>query len=174
MNKLLGIICLITLLICGCSANKVYNKVENNTKPNESVQPAKQISDQLKTLTFNDQIQVEEIIREYFSALEKKDYSTAWELTSSEQKKVYSKEEALKNHWGLESIKLLSMKGYMPSEKYAVDSVPPNTPTIWFTVTLDIQPTPNSAWNKGVNVPFVNVVKNSNGKWKIDGLATGP
>lgn len=173
MKKLLGIICLVVLLISGCSADKFNNQDKKVTELNESVQLASKSLEQSKTITFDDQKQVEEVIRGYFSALEKKEYSTAWELTSSEQKKEYTKEDALKNHWGLESIKLVSMKGYLPSNG-VVDAVPSNIPTIWFIATLDIQPTPDNAWNKGVSDRFVNVVKDSDGKWRIDGLATGP
>lgn len=173
MKRLLANICIIALLISGCSSNELNNQDKKSTEPNESVQPINQALDQLNTVTFDDQKQVEEVIREYFSALEKRDYSTAWELTSSKQKKEYPKEDALKNHWGVESIKLVSMKGYLPS-KGVVDAVPPNVPVIWFIVTLDIQPTPDNAWNKGINDRFVNVVKDDDGKWRIDGLATGP
>lgn len=42
-----------------------------------------------------------------------------------------------------------------------------------YIVNLDVEPSQGTAWNKGENTRFVNVVKESSGKWSIDGLATG-
>lgn len=127
-----------------------------------------------RNITLDDQKQVEQLIKEYFTDLEKKDYSSAWELTSSEQKKIYNKENAIKEHWGVETIKLISMKGYLPPQLSATGDVPPNSPTVWFSVTFDIEPSPNTGWSEGLDERFVNVVKEIDGKWRIDGLATSP
>jgi hypothetical protein len=133
--------------------------------------------------TFEDQKQVEKLIRQFFNFLENKDYAYAWELVSSEQKKTDSKENAIKYHWGLESVKFVSMKGYIPPRKFVtgdietwepISEVPPNTPTVSFVVTLEVQPDFNGAWNKGLNDRFVDVVKEADGNWRINGLATGP
>jgi len=52
--------------------------------------------------------------------------------------------------------------------------VPENTPTICFEVKLEIKPEPDTAWDKGMNWRLVNVVKEDDGRWRINGLATGP
>ena len=52
--------------------------------------------------------------------------------------------------------------------------MPPNTPIVYFCVTFDVELSPNTAWTKGCNSRYVNVIKESDGKWRIGGLATGP
>ena len=196
MKKFLSILLVIALIISFTSCNSKEISVlrtqvqdlKNASK--ESSSKIKQLEDIInvkdkeinrlnreiakRNITFDDQKQVEQLIKEYFTDLEKKDYSSAWELTSSEQKNTYTKENAIKEHWGVESIKLISMKGYFPPQLSATGDVPRNVPTVWFSVTFDIEPSPNTAWSKGLNERFVNVVKDSDGKWRIDGLATSP
>lgn len=198
LEKKLVIVFLITLILSGCnitndkknpviktelsnsrqsssqSTEQSITKIEAYQKTGSIYQTIEQLEQIKKNITVEDQEQVEQLIKAYFTALEKKDYAVAWELTSSEKKKIYSKEDALKSHWGLDSIKFISLKGYYPSKYSAVGDVPTNTPTIWFTATIEIEPSPNTAWNKGLNGRFVNVVKDIEGKWRIDGLATGP
>lgn len=136
-----------------------------------------------RDITFEDQKQVEQLITDYFKLLESKNYSTAWELLSPEQKKTYSKEDAIKSHWGIEAVKFISIKGYLPPGRIVKDGaeiwtpmseVPPNTPTVSFMVTFDMKASADTAWNDGQQTRFVNAVKDSSGKWKIDGMATGP
>jgi len=66
------------------------------------------------------------------------------------------------------------MKGYFPSKTSANGDVPPNTPTVWFSATFDVDPSPNTTWIKGMTERYVNIVKDNDGKWRINGLATGP
>lgn len=131
-------------------------------------------SSPLNNVTIDDQKQVEQLITSYFSALEKEDYIAAWELTSSNQQKNYSKTQAINEHWGLDTIKLMSMEGTLPPSLSETGEVTPNTPTILFIVKLDIKPAEGSAWEDGINDRFIMVTKDNDGKWKIDGLATGP
>jgi len=128
---------------------------------------------QPSTITFEDQRSIEHLIRTYFTAIENKDYAQAWNLTSSDAKKEYPKSEAIREHWGLNSVKLISIKRclILPSE-FTFD-VPKDTPTKCFSVSLDIKPSSNTAWNNGLNERLVDVVK-ENGEWRIKGLNTGP
>lgn len=143
---------------------KIVKNHDNNTDLS-GIQPA--------GITFDDQRQVEKLIKDYFGAIEKKDYATAWELTSQQQKNSYSKSDAINNHWGIESLKFISMKGYLPTATAVTEDVPPNTPTVWFIVTFDVKPSSNTAWGTGITSRYVDVVKDGDGKWEIDGLATG-
>ncbi len=127
---------------------------------------------QTAAITFDDQNKVEHLIRTYFKAIELKDYATAWDLTSSDAKKEYSKSQALKEHWGLKSIKLISMKRCLGLPDFTFN-VPKDTPTICFSVSLDIGPAPGTAWENGLNERLVDVVRD-NGEWRINGLNTGP
>jgi hypothetical protein len=136
-----------------------------------------------QNITFYDQRQVEQLIKDYFAFLEKKDYASAWELRSTELKTIGSKEDMIKTHLGVESINFVSMKGYIPPKKIGagesatfqpMKEVPTNTPTVCFMVELNIEPSPDTAWGKGLNTCFVDVIKDGDGKWRINGLSTGP
>jgi len=127
-----------------------------------------------RTITFDDQRQVESLIKDYFTAIERKDYAYAWELTSTEQKESYTREMALNEHWGIETLKFISLEGYLPRRISSSGKVLPNTPTVWFNVTFEIEPSPNTAWGpKGKTGRFVDVVKGIDGIWRINGLNTG-
>lgn len=45
------------------------------------------------SITFDDQKQVEQLIKDYFKAIDEKDYTAVWKLTSSEVKESYSESE---------------------------------------------------------------------------------
>lgn len=126
------------------------------------------------TITFDDQRQVEQLITTYFSALENKSYLEAWQLTSYEQQGYYPKTHALNEHWGLDSIKLVSCHGILSPSLSETGEVLLNIPTILFLVKLDILPVAGTAWDEGINERFVMVTKDDDGRWKIDGLATSP
>lgn len=158
--------------ITGSGTLKIFFSSEPLT--NEEDESPGQIETRFKNITFDDQKQVEELIKAYFNALEKNDYSAAWELMSSEQKKFHPVSEAIENHWGVESIKLVSMQGYLPPYLSQTGEVPPNTPTIWFDVRLDIKPSDSSGWDEGINERFARVRKDDSGRWRIDGLSTSP
>lgn len=136
----------------------------------------------LEDITVEDQEQVRTLISNYFSALEQKDYAAAWQLMSSKQQEIYPEGQAVKEGWGLDEIRLVSVKGYLPPYiaeclppfEFKVTAVPDGTPTIWFVVELEVKPMENSAWETGINDRFVNVTQEADGSWRIDGLATGP
>ena len=160
---------------CHITVNGTLKMYFSNESPtNEGNEASSQTDLQLNNITFDDQKQVEQLIKLYFYALEKGDYSTAWGLMSSEQQGFNPLTEAIKNHWGVETIKLISMQGYLPPYLSETGQVPPNTPVIWFDVKLDIKPSDGSGWDDGINERFVMVTKNTEGKWRISGLSTSP
>lgn len=69
-----------------------------------------QFKAQPSAVTFEDQGNVEKLIQAYFKAIENRNYAKAWELTSSSAKKDYPKAQAIREHWGLQSLKLISIK----------------------------------------------------------------
>jgi hypothetical protein len=123
-------------------------------------------------ITFEDQKQVEFIIRTYFKLLENKEYGSAWELTSNKLKAQYPKSDALEKHFGLESIKLINIKRCLMWP--CTFEVPEDVPTTCFAVEIDVQPSLGSTWENGINQRFVDIVKESDGQWRINGLNTGP
>lgn len=198
MNKrLISILCstMMTILFVSCDSNKILTFGSEGQKQgvstNETLSKTKELDEMTKEkdleinmlkseidkrgITFDDQTQVEKLIKDYFVAIERKDYGAAWELASLEQKKTYTREIALKEHWGIESLKFISMQGCLPPKISKTGEVPPNIPTIWFSVTFEIDSSPNSAWTpwKGRTARYVDVVKCTDGKWTINGLNTG-
>lgn len=181
LKKQLLAIGLIVILLCGC--NNVQNKVNkqptaSDVKPTSSeAKPTPNGTPSKESITFDDQKQVEQLIKTYFNAIDKKDYTTVWELTSIYVKKKYPESEASKFNWGMASVKLISMKGYLPptaTSDFTWD-VPANTPIVTFYVTLDIKPSSTApGWDEGINRRFVAVVKENDRKWKINGLTTSP
>jgi hypothetical protein len=148
----------------------------------EALRTFKNESDK-RDITFEDQEQVEQLIKDYFKFLENKNYSAAWELLSPEQKKTYSKEDAIKTHWGIEAVKLISIKGYLPPKRIVKDGtetwtpmsdVPSGMPTVSFIANFEMKAGIDTAWSNGKQSRFVNVIKDSSGNWKLDGMATGP
>ena len=124
-------------------------------------------------VTRQDEKAVHDLITAYFSTVEQKDYASAWEMLSSNAKKGYTKEDAIKNHFGIQSLKLVSIQSYLLPQEPKEDE---SKPTIQFQVKLDIVPgsgASSGAWGNGINLRFVGVVKEQGG-WKIDALATGP
>jgi hypothetical protein len=196
-KKLISILFIISLTISfiSCNSNKI--SILNNEKQNqegstnESLLKSKELEkianekdseiNMLKSemdkrgINFDDQRKVEKLIKDYFIAIERKDYASAWELTSPELKNTYPREMAIKEHWGIESLKFISMQGYLPPKISKTGEVPPNIPTVWFGVTFEIEPSPNSTWSpwKGRTARYVEVVKDTDGKWTINGLNTG-
>jgi len=132
-----------------------------------------QVKAQIPDITFEDQRNVETLIKTYFKAIENRDYAEAWELTSSYAKTRYPKSRAIREHWRLRSLKLISMKRCLILPEGCTFDVPQNAPTICFLVTLDIRPSPDSAWDNGLNDRFVDVVKEDD-QWRINALNTGP
>jgi hypothetical protein len=198
MNKRIGhILSSITLVVLfsSCNSNKILTpdneKQQQDSLTTQNISKSKQLEETSKErdpeinilksevdkrgITFDDQRQVEKLIKDYFTAIERKDYASAWELTSPEQKKTYPREAALKEHWGIDSLKFISMQGYLPPKISKTGEVPLNIPTIWFGVIFEIEPSPNSPWTpwKGRTGRYVDVVKDTDGKWSINGLNTG-
>jgi hypothetical protein len=122
-------------------------------------------------ITKEDENAVHDVIVSYFKAIENKDYAAAWEMFSSETKKSTTKNDAVQNHFGMESVKLISIQTYLRPQEPKENE---NKPTIHFKVKLDIVPNQyGGAWGKGINERFVRVVK-ERGQWKINALATSP
>lgn len=167
---LMALITMLILSACGSHNDDTKSKYE----PEKGIKGTNESSLKLEDISDDDQKQVEQLIEEYFKALEKKDYGAAWDLTSSTQKKYYPKSEYTEGHVGIESIKLVSMKGYLPVTLSETGEVPPGVNTIWFEVKLDIKPKEGSAWDDGENLRFVVVKKEDDGSWRIDTLATSP
>ncbi len=135
-------------------------------------QPVKKAENKI---TFRDQKEVELLIKNYFEALEKGDDLRARQLTSSKEKKKYTKSKTVKEYFGIKSVKLVGMRRCIIDEESGFSyDVPENTPTVCFEVKLQIKPEPNIPWEEGINWRLVNVVKEDDGRWRIDGLATGP
>jgi hypothetical protein len=116
--------------------------------------------------TQEDLKQIEGLIASYFKALEKEDYDEAWKLKSIVSKAEFSKSDAIKAKFGLEAIRLISVE-HIQDDLHC----PSN---LCFMVLLDIIPAPHSAWEKGLNKRLVDVIRGSDGQWRINGLNTGP
>jgi hypothetical protein len=123
-----------------------------------------------ENITKEDENAVHDLIVAYFKAIENKDYSTALEKFSLEMKNVSTKNDAVQNHFGIESLKLISIQTYLRPQEPKENE---NKPTIHFEVKLEIVPNLHGAWGKGINERFVGVVKEQ-GQWKISTLATSP
>ncbi len=184
MKFRVGFLCLLIFCIVlgnvGCqqqtqqsaqTTQSIDNGVYQNTTSGQSQSPGQ--SSQPENIASQDQTEVEQLIKSYFRYLEQKNYAAAWELMSSNSQKYYPEEEAIKNHFGIESLKLISIKTYKRSDLLKINGNPPNTPNIIYEVELNIVPSQQSAWNNGINERYVGVVK-ENGEWKISGLATSP
>lgn len=111
-----------------------------------------------------------EVVNAYFKFIEKKDYEKAWELTSDKAKKSYSKESAINEHWGIVSLKIISVK---KEESLKIDKEQYKNRAL-YTVVFKIKPSSGTAWNDGENSRFVNLIKQNDGKWYVDALSTGP
>jgi hypothetical protein len=176
MKKLLILILLVAVIMCGCTSKKVNENDYVTPTPIVSAQPIiTPGSSNTPNITFDDQREVQELIKSYFEALEKGDYETAWKCTS-EQIRQESDSNYIKRDYRFKTIRLVSMKGYIPpSEKnnYTTLDVPEGTPTVDFVVKLDVK-AGDSAYDDGQNTRFVYVVKDSDGKWRIHHLATCP
>jgi hypothetical protein len=140
---------------------------ETWVKKDLNEKPVPQKNDE--SITKEDENAVHDLIAAYFKAIENKDYSTAWEMVSSEMKKGYTKNDAIQKHFGIESLKLISIQTYLRPQEPKENE---NKPTIHFVVKLDIV-NKDGAWDKGINERFVGVVKEQ-GQWKISALATSP
>ena len=188
----LGISLITLFLLGGCDASSAKPDAPAPTfdisvpspsdSPSPSALPEPSPPPELKDISFDDQKQVAQLIADYFAALETKNDAAAWNLLSPGQQEAYPLDEAMKNHFGFDDVKLVSMKGILPPRiaktvppyEFKVAEVPDGTPTVWFEVQLDITPSPGSAWDKGINTRFVTPVKDSDGNWRIDGLTTSP
>jgi hypothetical protein len=172
MKKLMLMALITMLILSACSSHN--DDTKSKYEPEEDTKATNEASLRLEDISDDDQKQVEQLIEKYFKALEKKDYDAAWELTSSTQKRHHPKSEYTDEHVGVESIKLVSMKGYLPVTLSETGEVPQGVNTIWFEVKLDIKPKEGSAWDDGENLRFVVVEKEDDGSWRIDALGTNP
>lgn len=143
---------MVALLIAGCKA-----------KP-EDTEP-----------TLETESQVESLIRGYFTALERKEYATAWEMT---YKHTSGNFEEFRQSWErqIASLKLLSIRKYRYSASQGLEwELPPGTYTHHMFANVEIRlKAEGSAWYEGENGRFIGVRRDETGHWKIDALATSP
>ncbi|HYF81535.1 MAG TPA: DUF4829 domain-containing protein [Clostridia bacterium] len=181
MKRLLVII-LIILTLIGCKGELAgspnLSKAEGAASNKETME--EEIHILPMDITIDDQKEVEELINDYFNALEHRDYLKSWELMSTKYRSGYKDFEgynsASKNSI-IESIKLIEIKGYIPpfkTKEFVTTRVPEGVPTVWFEAYFDLKLTKEDpSWVNGKNERFVNVEKEDN-IWKIGGLATSP
>jgi hypothetical protein len=131
-------------------------------------------------ITLDDQKEVEELIYDYFNALEHKDYLKSWELMSTNYKSGYKDfgvYDNVQQNSTIESIKLIGIKGFIPpykTEEFITTEVPEGVPTIWFEAYFDLKlSTDDPIYVNGKNERFV-IVEIEDGVWKIGGLASSP
>ncbi|SEB51005.1 hypothetical protein [Paenibacillus sp. GP183] len=120
--------------------------------------------------TMDDEIAVRKLIAAYFDAIGKRDVDGAYAMMSTSMTTNFSKEEAEKGHFGIESIKMISIEPYHRLQEPKENA---DKPSVHFVVNLDVVPDKNGSWGKGSNERYVGVVK-EHGVWKINALATSP
>jgi hypothetical protein len=161
-----GVLCTLSFLLTFLLLSLVYGSDKSLN------QPVKKAKDKI---TFKDQKEVELLIKNYFEALEKGDDLRARALTSSKENKLHPKSKTIKQYMGIKSVKLVGMRRCIIDEESGYsDNVPENIPTVCFEVKLEIKPEPDTPWDNGINWLFVNVIKEDDGQWRINGLGTGP
>jgi hypothetical protein len=81
---------------------------------------------------------------------------------------LLAKQEIEKRHFGIESIKMISIEPYLRVQEPQDNA---DKPSVHFVVNLDIVPNMYGSWGKGINGRYVGVVKEQ-GVWKINALTT--
>lgn len=173
-----GLLSISLLILAGCKSETTNYPSNESTStsttatiaPIPSVDAASVPQKNEESITKEDETAVHELIAAHFKAIENKDFSAAWEMFSSEMKSGSSKNDVIQNHFGIESLKLISIQTYLRPQEPKENG---KKPTIHFVVKLDIVPNSFGAWGKGMNERFVGVVKEQ-GQWKIRALATSP
>lgn len=140
------------------------DKIQNQSAINQVSIPAK-----AKEVNQKD---AEEVVKAYFKSIEEKNYAKAWELISDKQKKNYSKEDAINKHWGIESLKLISVQKEQLSEELKKRYNDVNETL--YNARFIIKSSPNTAWENGETGRLVDLVKQGDGNWYINDLCTGP
>lgn len=171
-----GLMSIALFVFAGCnSVTSSYQNNENNAAasintPIPSVNERHEQQKNQESITKEDENAVHDLIVAYFKAIENKDYSAAWGMLSSDRKKSFSMNDANQEHFGIESVKLISIQTYLRPQEPIENE---NKPTTNFIVKLDIVPNQYGSWGKGMNERFVGAVKEQ-GQWKIKSLATSP
>jgi hypothetical protein len=181
MKKLLVLCLLAAVLMCSYT-NKHADSIDSVTptpviseEPTIIPSPTPDDSDTQK-ITFDDQGEVEQLIEKCYRALERGDYQTAWECLSEQIRTPGSK--VPKDKFQFKSLKLVRIKGYVPPSRENFTNlswdVPKDVPNIHFAVKIIVKPTEDSTWEDGENICFIGVVKDSDGKWRINNTSTSP
>lgn len=183
MKKLLILSLSIAVLMCGCN-NRQVNGDDSvtpspivSTEPTIVPSPTPGNSDN-KNITFEDQKEVEELLKSYYKALEKKDFEAAFECLSKKNMPPGTKVSDIEFEQ-FKSLKLISIEGYisiLDGGVLKVFKATKDTPTVCFQVTLELEVEPEKGynWENGENVQFVVAARDSDGKWRIDHFATSP
>lgn len=159
----------VTTISPSTSIEHTISPVTNATPINQSRENDASTS-RLSSVTMEDEMAVRKLISAYFAAIGSLDDAGAWEMLAASMTTNFSKQDAEKNHFGIESVKVVSIEPYLrPQEPQEVA----DKPTIYFTVKLDIVPNSFGGWGKGSDERFVEVAKEQ-GIWKISALATSP
>jgi len=130
--------------------------------------------------TYEDQQRFEQTIRDFASAIEKKDFKSAEQYCTQDFtdyiESVVNGSGALADSFGLALnkgyvLKLVEVKGYYFDGTGLPDyNISKDKPTISFHVTFEFVDSDGKKWQAG---GFATGVKSGNGTYLIDGLATG-
>lgn len=131
-------------------------------------------------ITYNDQIEVEESIKAFGNAVEIGDYNTAEEYCTPDFKdymvNLTSGKGAVTDTFSMAivgglPIKLISVKGYYDEEEEGLNfNITKDKPTIHFLISFEIH---KSNGEKESVEGYTQGVKDIDGKWHIEGFASG-
>jgi len=118
--------------------------------------------------TIKDRQEIEETIRRYFDALDRKDFGSASDLWANP---TTTRQEFISTYDNMqvEYVKVKSIQGYTLSQQDGIKNVDQTVPTPYMAVVFDFkakQPFPTTF--------FPSVKKDLTGSWKIYGLGTSP
>ena len=118
--------------------------------------------------TIKDRQEIEETIRKYFDALDRKDFGSASDLWANS---TTTRQEFISTYDNMqvEYVKIKSIKGYTLSQQNGIKNVDQTVPTPYMAVEFDFkakQPFPTTF--------FPSVKKDLAESWKIYGLGTSP
>jgi hypothetical protein len=147
---------------------------------NEIVNLATNVADAIQNGTNSEHAIVplprgEDIVRSFFNIIGENRPSDAVGMMSQKQ----TGDESIKQAWGVQ---------FNAFKTVQVVNIEPSMQTDWtnnyqsYKVLLNVQMKSEAAnalipyfgWENGTNVRFINLIKNNEGIWKVDGIATGP
>lgn len=162
--------------IQGCSLSPAESKPPHSKSTNQSDFFTQNQNNQenkhvdLNQITFDDERQVEMLIRSYFDALDRKDFNSALRYWAPEKRKLNYANSIENTYKDVKSVKIKAIKRYLTSPSI---EAPPNTPTVYFLVEVE-----EEHFNQGQGPYLYNffpdVYKDKDGYWKIVDLGTSP